>query len=109
MPWVSILRLGWVREYNVGVMALLSKQKFSKEVIAGIVGYLTTVYIIAVNSQILSEAGIDREQAMIATILASFVGSVLVGLFKSSNNYYSWYGNQCFIHIFDRTTIRIVV
>lgn len=81
MPWVSILRLGWVREYNVGVMALLSKQKFSKEVIAGIVGYLTTVYIIAVNSQILSEAGIDREQAMIATILASFVGSVLVGLF----------------------------
>ncbi|TFB23250.1 NCS2 family permease [Filobacillus milosensis] len=61
-------------------MKQLNNHKWSTEIIAGIIGYLTTVYIVAVNSSILSEAGIDREQAMIATILASFVGSILIGL-----------------------------
>ncbi|MGP4072613.1 NCS2 family permease [Piscibacillus sp. B03] len=61
-------------------MKQLNNQQLPTEVIAGIIGYLTTVYIVAVNSSILSEAGIGREQAMIATILASFIGSILVGL-----------------------------
>ncbi|GEL75917.1 NCS2 family permease [Tenuibacillus multivorans] len=61
-------------------MKQLNKKDWSSEILAGIIGYLTTVYIVAVNSSILAEAGIDREQAMIATILASFVGSVLIGL-----------------------------
>ncbi|RPF56034.1 NCS2 family permease [Aquisalibacillus elongatus] len=61
-------------------MKQLNNQQWPTEVIAGIIGYLTTVYIVAVNSSILAEAGIDREQAMIATILASFIGSVLVGV-----------------------------
>ncbi|WP_027963150.1 NCS2 family permease [Halalkalibacillus halophilus] len=55
------------------------KQKWSNEIIAGIIGYLTTVYIVVVNSTILSDAGIDREDAMIATILASTVGCLLMG------------------------------
>ncbi|MFD2638234.1 NCS2 family permease [Piscibacillus salipiscarius] len=61
-------------------MKQLNNKQWPIEVIAGIIGYLTTVYIVAVNSSILAEAGIDREQAMIATILASFIGSVLVGM-----------------------------
>ncbi|SEP56122.1 NCS2 family permease [Piscibacillus halophilus] len=61
-------------------MKQLNNQQWPTEVIAGIIGYLTTVYIVAVNSSILSEAGIGREQAMIATILASLFGSMLIGV-----------------------------
>lgn len=50
------------------------------EIIAGIVGYFTTVYIVVVNGSILSEAGISLETGMIATILASFVGTMVMGL-----------------------------
>lgn len=52
-----------------------------RELIAGIIGYLTTVYIVVVNGSILSEAGISLESGMLATILASFVGTLLMGLF----------------------------
>jgi AGZA family xanthine/uracil permease-like MFS transporter len=51
-----------------------------KELLAGTVSYFTIVYIIAVNSLILSEAGIPIEAGMIATILASFFGCVLMGI-----------------------------
>ncbi|MGM8214429.1 NCS2 family permease [Bacillaceae bacterium W0354] len=61
-------------------MPHLKNNSWTREIIAGVIGYLTTVYIIAVNSAILTEAGIDKEQAMIATIMASFIGSVIVGL-----------------------------
>ncbi|KGX88488.1 NCS2 family permease [Pontibacillus litoralis] len=55
-----------------------------KEIGAGVVGYLTSVYIVAVNSSILSEAGISEQNAMIATILASFVGCMLMGLWANA-------------------------
>ena len=45
-----------------------------QEMMAGAIGYFTIVYIIAVNALILSEAGIPFEGAVMATILASFVG-----------------------------------
>ncbi|WP_188205766.1 NCS2 family permease [Alkalibacillus aidingensis] len=54
--------------------------RWTNEVIAGIIGYLTTVYIVVVNSAILSDTGINREDAMIATILASTFGCILMGL-----------------------------
>ncbi|MGD6817576.1 NCS2 family permease [Metabacillus sp. 84] len=47
---------------------------------AGIVSYLTAVYIIAVNASILSDAGIPLEAGMIATVLAAFTGCLLMGL-----------------------------
>ncbi|WP_010093492.1 NCS2 family permease [Ornithinibacillus scapharcae] len=65
-------------------MPLLPKNNettFRNELIAGIIGYLTTVYIVVVNGSILSEAGISVEAGMMATILASFVGTLLMGLF----------------------------
>ncbi|MBP1968140.1 AGZA family xanthine/uracil permease-like MFS transporter [Virgibacillus natechei] len=55
--------------------------KFRTEMVAGITGYLTTVYIVIINGSILSEAGISLESGMIATILASFLGTLLMGLF----------------------------
>ncbi|MFC4023192.1 NCS2 family permease [Oceanobacillus longus] len=51
------------------------------EIIAGIIGYFTTVYIVIVNGSILSEAGITLETGMIATIIASFVGTMVMGIF----------------------------
>ncbi|MFD1038027.1 NCS2 family permease [Virgibacillus byunsanensis] len=58
-----------------------SEGTWRKEITAGLIGYLTTVYIVAVNGAILSEAGISLETGMIATILASFVGTLLMGLY----------------------------
>ncbi|MFC3040292.1 NCS2 family permease [Virgibacillus xinjiangensis] len=51
------------------------------ELTAGIVGYLTMVYIVVVNGSILSEAGITLEAGMMATILASFLGTLIMGWF----------------------------
>lgn len=52
-----------------------------KDIIAGMIGYFTTVYIVVVNGSILNEAGLSLEAGMIATILASFAGTMLMGLF----------------------------
>ncbi|GGA92400.1 NCS2 family permease [Ornithinibacillus halotolerans] len=63
-------------------MPLFSKNtNFKNEIIAGVIGYLTTVYIIVVNGSILNEAGLSLEAGMLATILASFVGTLIMGLF----------------------------
>ncbi|MGV3465846.1 MAG: NCS2 family permease [Heyndrickxia sp.] len=60
------------------------KTTFRKEITAGVIGFLTVVYIIAVNSMILSEAGIPFQGAVLATILASFVGCLLMGLWANA-------------------------
>ncbi|WLR51793.1 NCS2 family permease [Bacillus tianshenii] len=52
---------------------------FKKEVIAGTVSFFTIVYIIAVNGAILAEAGIPLQAGMIATILASLAGCLIIG------------------------------
>lgn len=39
------------------------------------------VYIVVVNGSILNEAGLSLEAGMIATILASFAGTMLMGFF----------------------------
>lgn len=54
---------------------------WKSELIAGVIGYLTTFYIVVVNGSILSQTGISLENGMIATILASFVGTLFMGLF----------------------------
>lgn len=58
-----------------------TKGKWHTEIMAGLIGYLTTVYIVVVNGSILSEAGIPIESGMMATILASFLGTLLMGLY----------------------------
>ncbi len=54
-----------------------------REVMAGVIGFFAIVYIIAVNSLILSEAGIPLEGAIVATILTSFVGCLIMGLWAN--------------------------
>lgn len=50
-----------------------------REMTAGVVGFFTVVYIIAVNSLILSEAGMPLEAAIVATIAASVFGCLIMG------------------------------
>ncbi len=50
------------------------------EVIAGITTFMTMAYILAVNPTMLSAAGIDPTAALIATCLASFVGTMCMAL-----------------------------
>ncbi|PLT35003.1 NCS2 family permease [Bacillus sp. V5-8f] len=54
-----------------------------REVLAGFVSYFTIVYIIAVNSLILSEAGMPMDGAIFATILLSAVSCILIGLWAN--------------------------
>ena len=50
------------------------------EVMAGITTFMTMAYILAVNPNILSASGMDAEAVLIATALASFVGTALMAL-----------------------------
>lgn len=50
------------------------------EVMAGITTFMTMAYILAVNPSILSETGMDANAVLIATALASFVGTLLMAL-----------------------------
>lgn len=50
------------------------------EVIAGITTFMTMAYILAVNPTMLSATGIDATAALIATCLASFVGTMCMAL-----------------------------
>ena len=45
------------------------------EVVAGITTFMTMAYILAVNPSILSEAGMDANAVLIATCVASFIGT----------------------------------
>ncbi|MBP3886402.1 MAG: NCS2 family permease [Cellulosilyticum sp.] len=50
------------------------------EIIAGITTFMTMAYILAVNPDILSAAGMNRQGVFVATILASVIGCVVMGL-----------------------------
>lgn len=50
------------------------------EVIAGITTFLTMVYIVFVNPQILSNAGMDTQAVFVTTCLIAGIGSILMGL-----------------------------
>ena len=50
------------------------------EIAAGITTFMTMAYILAVNPSILSEAGMNANAVLIATCLASFIGTMLMAL-----------------------------
>ncbi|HWK47619.1 MAG TPA: NCS2 family permease [Stellaceae bacterium] len=52
----------------------------SQEAIAGLTTFAAMAYIIAVNPAIMSQAGMDRGELVIATALAAIFGSVMMGL-----------------------------
>lgn len=57
---------------------------FKAELIAGLTSFFAAVYIIIVNSSILSDGGIPQEPLIIATVLASFIGCFLVAVISNT-------------------------
>ena len=53
------------------------------EVIAGLTTFMTMAYILAVNPSILSASGMDKEAILIATCLASFIGTMCMAFFAN--------------------------
>lgn len=60
-----------------------NKTNVRTEVMAGITTFMTMAYILAVNPNILSAAGMDAHAVLIATALAAFVGTALMALFAN--------------------------
>lgn len=50
------------------------------EVIGGITTFMTMAYILAVNPQILSASGMDSQAILMATAIASFIGTIAMAL-----------------------------
>ncbi len=53
------------------------------EVVAGVTTFLTMAYIIFVNPEILSAAGMPRDAVFVATCLAAALGSLIMGLYAN--------------------------
>ncbi|HIU66696.1 MAG TPA: NCS2 family permease [Candidatus Caccomorpha excrementavium] len=53
---------------------------FSTEVTAGLTTFFTMAYIIAVNPGLLSQAGMEWGAVFLATIIASIIGTLIMGL-----------------------------
>ncbi len=57
-----------------------NKTNIKTEITAGITTFMTMAYILAVNPSILSEAGMDATAVLLATCLASFIGTACMAL-----------------------------
>lgn len=53
-----------------------NKTTVKTEIIAGIVTFMTMAYILAVNPRILADAGMDSTAVLLATCIASFIGTL---------------------------------
>ena len=54
------------------------------EIAAGITTFMTMAYILAVNPSILGDAGMDPNAVLIATCLASFIGTSITAIVASA-------------------------
>ena len=52
----------------------------STEIMAGLTTFFTMAYIIAVNPSILSQTGMEWGAVFLATIIASIIGTLIMGL-----------------------------
>ena len=57
-----------------------NKTNVKTEVVAGITTFMTMAYILAVNPSILGDAGMDATAVLLATALASFIGTMAMAL-----------------------------
>ena len=62
----------------------LSDHNFKTEIVAGLTTFLAMSYILFVNPQILSSAGMDKSALIAATCMASGIGTMLVGIFTNT-------------------------
>ena len=53
------------------------------ETVAGITTFFTMAYIIVVNPNVLSQAGMEWGAVFLATIIASIIGTLVMGLFAN--------------------------
>ena len=60
-----------------------SKATFRTEVVAGVTTFMTMAYILAVNPNILSAAGIPRGGVFVATAIAAVVGTLLMAFMSN--------------------------
>ena len=60
-----------------------NKTDVKTEIMAGITTFMTMAYILAVNPNILSAAGMDAHAVLIATALAAFGGTAMMALFAN--------------------------
>ena len=58
----------------------LNGSTYRKEITAGLSTFLTMSFIIAVNPMFLRDAGIPYAAAYVATILATVLGNVIMGV-----------------------------
>jgi AGZA family xanthine/uracil permease-like MFS transporter len=56
------------------------KTNIRTEVLAGVTTFLTMAYILAVNPEILSKAGMDKDAVFTATALSAFIGTLVMAL-----------------------------
>lgn len=59
------------------------RTSFKREVIGGITTFLTMAYIIFLHPNMLAETGMDKNALITVTCIASFLGTVLVGLWAN--------------------------
>ncbi len=59
------------------------KTNVKTEIMAGITTFMTMAYILAVNPSILGDAGMDTTAVLLATALASFVGTACMAFFAN--------------------------
>lgn len=71
----TVLRKEQMEQNNVSL---------KKEVLAGITSFFTIAYIIVVNPLILADAGMPYEGVVLATILTSVVGCLIMGLYANA-------------------------
>ena len=57
-----------------------NKTNVKTEITAGITTFMTMAYILAVNPSILGDAGMDQTAVLLATCIASFIGTALMAL-----------------------------
>lgn len=61
----------------------LRNSTIKKEIIGGVVAYLSMAYIIFVNPIILSDAGMNADAVFTATIFASAIATIVMGLYAN--------------------------
>lgn len=77
-----------------------NKTDVKTEVMAGITTFMTMAYILAVNPSILSAAGMDANAVLIATAIASFVGTAMMALFANYPFALARYGTECLLCLY---------
>lgn len=79
-----------------------NKTTVSTEIMAGVTTFFAMSYILFVNPSILSETGMPFQAVFLATIIASIIGTLIMGLFANVPYAQAPGWTQCFLHVYGR-------